>query len=75
MMLDKRSIDMLLTLDDQRLAFIIKKLAAEAGIPAESVNLGEAELNGIRAALSVATDEDILRASELIASYNSGKKG
>ena len=74
MMLDKRAIDMLLTLDDARLALVIKKLAADAGIDPSALNFGEKELSGLRSALSVATDSDIARASELLQSYKDGKK-
>lgn len=74
MTLDKKTVDMLLSLDDQRLSFIIKKLAEDAGIPKNSINPSANELNGIRSALSMATDSDILRASELIEKYKSGKK-
>lgn len=73
MMLDKRSIDMLLSLDDVRLAAVIKKLASDAGIDPSSVNIGTEQITGIRKALQMATDEDIARAGELIKSYKNGK--
>ena len=73
MMLDKKSIDMLLSLDDQRLSFIIKKLATDAGIPTDTLNLGAEQLNKIRSALSVATENDILRATELLQNFKNGK--
>ncbi|MBQ4091326.1 MAG: hypothetical protein IJC64_03305 [Clostridia bacterium] len=73
MMLDKRSIDMLLRLDDAHLTLIIKKLAADAGIPPDTIKLGAGELAGIRSALSMATDGDISRAAELIESFKKGK--
>jgi hypothetical protein len=75
MMLDKKSIDMLLSLDDQRLAFIIKKLAADAGISPDAINIGPKELAGIRSALASATDGDISRAAEIIESFKGGKNG
>ncbi len=74
MMLDKRAVDMLLTLDDARLALVIKKLIADAGVDPSTVKFGEKELAGIRAALSTATDGDLARASELIESYKNGKR-
>ncbi len=74
MMLDKRSVDLLLTLDDAKLSMIIKKLMSDAGIDHSAVRLGPTELSGIRAALSSATDGDIARALELIQSYKNGKK-
>ena len=73
-MLDKKAINMLLTLDDARLALVIKKIASDAGIDPSSLNIGPSELAGIRAALSTATDSDISRADELIKNYKSGKK-
>ncbi len=66
---------MLLKLDDSHLAMIVRQLASNAGIPANSINLGPNELQGIRNALSMATDGDISRAAELIKSYKQGKKG
>ena len=74
MMLDKRAIDMLLTLDDAKLALVIKKIASDAGIDPSSVNIGERELAGLRAALSGATEGDIARAGELLKQYKDGKR-
>ena len=74
-MLDKRSINMLLSLDDKRLASVIRQLAANAGLPSESLNLGARELQGIREALSLANDGDVSRAAELIEEFKKGKKG
>lgn len=73
MMLDKRSIDMLLTLDDKRLALVIKRIMSDAGVDTSAISLGQSELAGIRAALSGATDGDLARAAELIQSYKNGK--
>ncbi len=74
MMLDKKAVDMLLTLDNAKLALVIKKLIADAGVDPATVNLSEKELAGIRAALSGATNDDLARAAELIQSYKNGKK-
>lgn len=74
MMLDKKALDMLLTLDDGKLALVIQKIAADAGVPAQSLNIGPSEIAGIRAALSMATDSDLKRAGELIKNYKNGKK-
>ena len=73
MTLDKRSVDLLLTLDDAKLAMIIRKLMTDAGVDASAISLGTKELSGIRAALSSATDGDIARALELIQRYKNGK--
>ena len=75
MTLDKNSINMLLKLDDAHLATVIKQLAASAGVPTDSIRLTHSELQGIREALSMATDSDISRATELIQGYKNGKRG
>jgi hypothetical protein len=74
MMLDKKAVEMILTLDDQKLAMIIQKLASDAGIDPSTLKIGTSELSGIRSALSVATDSDLQRAGELIKSYKKGSK-
>ena len=75
MMLDKRAIDMLLTLDNSKLAMVIGRLAKDAGIDPATLKIGPNELAGIRAALSMATDSDLQRAGELLKNYKNGKKG
>lgn len=75
MMLDKKSVSLLLMMNDEQLAQIIKGLAANAGIDPNSITIGPKEINGIRAALSNATDSDIQRAMELINDYKTGKGG
>ncbi len=75
MMLDKRSIDMLLSLDDAKLTAVIKKLASDAGIDPSTINVGRDQLVGIRKALSSATDIDIARAGELLKSFQKEKNG
>ena len=75
MTLDKNSIDMLLRLDDAHLSLIIKKLAADAGIPTDNLHLGKAELDGIRSALSMASNGDVSMAAELVEKFKNGKGG
>ncbi len=74
MTLDKKAIERLLTLDDAHLRMIMGHLAADAGIDPKTLNLTDAQLQGLRSALSLATDSDLERAGELIQSYKSGKK-
>ena len=51
-----------------------RERAADAGLDPSTINIGEKELSGLRAALSVATDADLARAGELIGRFKSGKK-
>lgn len=66
MMLDKRSVDMLLRLNDDQLIAVIRRLASDAGVDVSSLNISHAQIQSIRQALSVATDDDLKRASEII---------
>lgn len=69
MMLDKRSVDLLLHLGDDQLIAVIKKLAADAGVDISSLNISHEQIATIRQALSVATDDDLKRASELLRNF------
>ena len=69
MMLDKRSVDMLLHLNDDQLITVIKRLAADAGVDVGKLNISPSQIAGIRQALSVATDEDLGRAAELLKNF------
>ncbi|MBQ9978232.1 MAG: hypothetical protein IJP20_00395 [Clostridia bacterium] len=69
---DKRSLDRLLSLDDAELSQIIREIAAEAGVDASGISLGEAELKKLRTFLSLASADDIAR---LISGLGGGKNG
>ena len=73
MTLDKKTLDKLLSLDDDRLISIIRVIAAESGVDLGNFNISPSDLTGIRAALSVATDSDIQRAGELLKNYKNAK--
>lgn len=69
---DKRSLDRLLSLDDAELSQIIREIAAEAGVDASGISLGEAELKKLRTFLSLASADDIAR---IISGLGGGKNG
>lgn len=69
MMLDKKAIERLLSLDDAALSAVIRQLAQGAGIDATKITLGKTELDGIRKALSLATDGDASHAMDIIKNF------
>ena len=77
MTLDRNAVEKLLALNDRQLALVIKKLMAEAGLDPASVQLNPTSIAALRAALSMATDEDLKHASEQLAKLqkNGGKHG
>ena len=73
MTLDKKTLDKLLSLDDDRLISIIRVIAAESGVDLGGFNISPSDLAGIRSALSVATESDLQRAGELLKNYKRSK--
>ena len=72
MTLDRNAVNQLLALNDKQLAIVIKKLAAEAGIDTAAIQINAANISAIRAALSMATDEDLKGLTEKLASMQKG---
>ncbi len=77
MTLDRNAVERLLALNDRQLALVIKKLMAEAGLDPAMVQLNSSGIAALRAALAMATDEDLKHASEQLAKLqkNGGKHG
>ncbi len=73
MMLDKNSVELLLRLGDDQLISVIKKLAASAGVDVSTLEITPTQLVGIRQALSIATDEDLRHASELLQNFKNSQ--
>ena len=69
MMLDKRAIERLLSLDDEALVAVIKQLAASAGVNTTNLRFGSAELANIRRALSLATEGDTSLAMDILKNF------
>jgi hypothetical protein len=73
MTLDKQAVEKLLALNDKQLALVIKKLTAEAGIDPSLFQMTPGNIQALRTALSMATDEDLTRASEQLAKLRKNK--
>lgn len=67
MTLDRNAVNKLLALNDKQLTLVIKKLTSEAGIDPALIQITPSNIQALRAALSMATDEDLARASEQLA--------
>lgn len=72
MTLDKKAVEKLLALNDKQLELVIKKLTAEAGIDPSALQINASNMAALRAALSMATDEDLKRAGEQLAKMQKG---
>jgi len=72
MNIDKRSLDALLTLPDDKLLQMIRVVTGNKDL---GRTMSPESITGLRRALSRVTDGDIARALELIDLYKQGKKG
>ena len=67
---NKKAISQLLTLDDESLVGVIKGIAIEAGVDPSKISLKSSDVANIRAALSVASNEDIAKFAEQFGKNN-----
>ena len=70
MKLNKEAISRILSLDDASLAGVIRTIAADAGVDPSKISLSPADIANIRAALSVATNDDISKLYEQLTRGN-----
>lgn len=73
MQLDKRTLQKMLSLNDEQLTAVIRTLAENSGLDLAGFNIRPDDINSIRTALSGATDEDIARATEQLRDFRRGK--
>ena len=66
MKIDKKTLDMLLSLPDESLWRMICAIAASGGFDISSVNVTKEELSRLRSALGGLDDSDIGRAVEIL---------
>ena len=73
MKIDKKTLDMLSTLPDDKLWQMISVIASTSGIRLPSSKPDEKTMAGLRCAVSNLSDGDIDRATELFSKYKEGK--
>lgn len=68
MQLDKKSLDRLLSLNDQQLRRVMAGLLSEYGIDPTTIPLDQFDMGKLRAVLSTATDQDLARLTAMLSS-------
>ena len=66
MKIDKRTVDKIAAMPDDRLWKMILSLGASKGIDLSSIKVSSVEMDKIRTAMTQMTDEDIVRAMEIL---------
>ena len=74
MQIDKKNLNMLLSLNDTQLVGIIKTLSEKSGLDLSNFNISANDVNSIRRALESASDEDIKKAQESINNYRKSRR-
>ena len=69
MQLDKKTLNMLLALNDAQLTNVIRTISEKSGLDLSSFNITSNDVKSIRRALENASDEDIKRAQESINNF------
>ncbi|MBQ9131911.1 MAG: hypothetical protein IJX62_05530 [Clostridia bacterium] len=74
MQLDKRMLEKLLTMNDEQLAEVIRQIAAETGIDPAQLGLNPQNIQSIRQALGMATDEDLKQLNAVYDNYKQSRR-
>lgn len=74
MKLDKRMLDRLLNMNDEQLAQVIRSIARESGIDPAMLGLNPENVQSIRQALGMATDQDLQKMGEVYDAYRQSKR-
>ena len=73
MQLDRKKLDRILQMNDERLADLVRAIAAESGIDPAMLGLNPENIQSIRQALATATDEDLTKLNRVYTDYRQGK--
>ena len=75
MKLDKKALERLTSLNDSQLKSVIESIAKESGIDLSSFGISSGDIESVRKALSVATDDDLKFAEEQMRQFKNEKRG
>lgn len=73
MRIDKKTIDMLCRMPDDKLWGTLKLFASSQGIDLSSKRMSPRDMQKLRYTLSTLTDSDIARATDIIKTYKNGR--
>ena len=69
MQLDRKKLDRLLGMSDEQLSALIQSIATESGVDPSALGLNPNNIESIRRALSIATEEDIQQLNQIYTDY------
>ncbi len=75
MQLDKKNLDRMLRLSDDQLRGVLGKLLASYGVDVSRVPLDRMDIGALRAVLSAATEEDLVRLTQMLGMSSPSDRG
>ena len=73
MQIDRKTLQHLLSMDDQKLSLLLNRVAQESGLSPEALGARPDDIASIRAALGSATEEDLKRLNEIYDVYRQNR--
>lgn len=74
MQLDKRMLDRLLAMNDEQLAEVIRQIASETGIDPAALGLNPENIQSLRLALGMASNEDLQNLNLIYNDYKQNRR-
>ena len=74
MQIDRRMMEKLLSMNDEQLGAVIKRIASEAGIDPAQLGLDAENIQNLRAAMGNANPEDLKRFQEIYDAYRNTRR-
>lgn len=74
MQLDRKMLDQVLTMNDEQLGELIRRIAAEAGVDPAVLGLNPQNVRALRQALGSATEKDIKELGVMYESYKQNRR-
>ena len=74
MQIDKKMLDRLLTMNDEQLGELIKRIAAESGIDPAMLGINPENIQSIRSALGSANEQDIRQLNQVYDTYRQNRR-
>lgn len=74
MQIDKRMLDRLLSMNDDQLGELIRKIASESGIDPATLGINTENIAAIRSALGSADSADLEQYNQIYNSYRNGHR-
>ncbi len=75
MQIDRKHLDLLLSMNDDKLSELIRSIAAEAGVDPQALGLNPQNVQSIRQALSSVNEAELEQLNDVYNTYRQNRRG